>query len=65
MGILERLNRTFQHEFVFRHEMNTLADLQALLPTRQHGYSEQRLHSGLEYRTPASALADEVADILS
>ncbi|HRD68110.1 MAG TPA: hypothetical protein PKY50_18395 [Candidatus Competibacter sp.] len=32
MGILERLNRTFKREFVFRHEVNTLADLKALLP---------------------------------
>ncbi|MDG4584575.1 MAG: hypothetical protein P9E67_10920 [Candidatus Competibacter sp.] len=31
MGILERLNRTFKHEFVFRHEVKTLADLKALL----------------------------------
>ena len=35
MGILERLNRTFKHEFIFRHEVNTLADLQALLPVFQ------------------------------
>ena len=65
MGILERLNRTFKHEFVFRHEVNTLADLKALLPAFQHWYNEQRLHSRLEYRTPAAVLADEVAAILS
>jgi hypothetical protein len=39
--ILERLNRTFKHEFVFRHEVNTLADLQVLLPAFQHGYNQQ------------------------
>ncbi len=61
MGILERLNRTFKHEFVFRHEVNTLADLQALLPAFQRGYNEQRLHSHLAYRTPAAVLAEEVA----
>ena len=65
MGILERLNRTFKHEFVFRHEINTLADLQALLPAFQRGYNEQRLHSCVEYRTPAAILAEEVAAILS
>lgn len=65
MGILERLNRTFKHEFVFRHEVNTLADLKALLPAFQHWYNEQRLHSRLEYRPPAAVLADEVAVILS
>jgi transposase InsO family protein len=61
MGILERLNRTFKHEFVFRHEVNTLADLQALLPAFQRWYNEQRLHSHLAYRTPAAVLAEEVA----
>jgi len=65
MGLLERLNRTFKHEFVFRHEVNTLADLEALLPSFQRGYNKQRLHRRLEYRTPAAVLADEVAAILS
>ncbi len=52
MDFLERLNRTFKHEFVCRHELNTLADLEALLPSFQRGYNEQRLHSRLEYRPP-------------
>ncbi|MGB2682864.1 MAG: integrase core domain-containing protein, partial [Candidatus Competibacter sp.] len=65
MGILERLHRTFKHEFVFRHEVKTLADLKALLSPFQRGYNQQRLHSRLEYRTPADLLADEVAAILS
>ena len=65
MGILERLNRTFKHEFVFRQEVNTLADLNALLSPFQRWYNEQRLHSRLEYRTPAALLANEVAAILS
>ncbi|MBK8508712.1 MAG: transposase [Candidatus Competibacteraceae bacterium] len=52
MGTLERLNRTFKHEFIFRHEVNTLADLKALSPLLQRWYNEQRLHSRLEYRTP-------------
>lgn len=65
IGFLERLNRTFKHEFVFRHEVNTLADLRVLLPVFQHWYNQQRLHSRLAYRTPAALLADEVAPILS
>ena len=65
MGILERLNRTFKHEFVFRQEVNTLTDLAALLSPFQRWYNEQRLHSSLEYRTPAAILAVEVAAILS
>ena len=40
MGLLERLNQTFKHEFVCRHELNTLADLEALLPSFQRGYNE-------------------------
>ena len=64
-GILERLNRTFKHEFVFRQEVNTLTDLTALLSPFQRWYNEQRLHSSLEYRTPAAILAEEVAAILS
>ena len=65
MGILERLNRTFKHEFVFRHKVNTLADLMTLLPAFQHRYNEQQLHSPLAYRIPAAVLADEVAAMIS
>ena len=65
MGILERLNRTFKHEFAFRQEVNMLADLKALLPAFQRWYNEQRLHSSVGYRTPTSVLAHEVAAIRS
>lgn len=65
MGILERLNRTFKHEFMFRHEVNTLADVEALLPSFISWYNERRLHSSLEYRTPAAVLAEEAAAVLS
>jgi len=61
MGILERLNRTFKHEFIFRHEVNTLAELRALLPSFMQWYNERRLHSSLGYQTPASALAANAA----
>jgi transposase InsO family protein len=64
MGILERLNRTFKHEFVFRHEVTTQAELKALLPRFMRWYNDRRLHSSLGYRTPASVLAEEVAAIL-
>jgi transposase InsO family protein len=65
MGILERLNRTFKHEFMFRHEVTTQAELKALIPAFIRWYNDRRLHSSLGYRTPASALADEVAAIPS
>jgi transposase InsO family protein len=44
MGILERLNRTFKHEFIFRHEVNTQAELKALIPGFMHWYNERRLY---------------------
>ena len=65
MGILERLNRTFKHEFVFRHEVNSLSELNALLPAFMQWYNERRLHSNLGYRTPASVLIEEAAAVLS
>ena len=63
MGILERLNRTFKHEYVFRHDVSTLAELKALLPLFMSWYNERRKHSSLGYGTPASALMAEVAAI--
>ena len=39
MGILERLNRTFKHEFIFRHEVNSLAELEALIPAFMQWYN--------------------------
>ena len=39
--MMERLNCTFKHDFVFRHEVNTQADLKTLLPAFQHWYNEQ------------------------
>ena len=65
MGILERLNRTCKHEFLFRQEVNTLSDLKALLPAFRRWYIEQRLHGSVGYRTPTTVLAHEVAAILS
>lgn len=52
MGILERLNRTFKYDFVFRNEVNVLDDLKQLAPQFQQGYNQRRLHSSLGYRTP-------------
>lgn len=65
MGILERLNRTFKHEFIFRQEVTTRAALAEQLPAFKTWYNEQRLHSRLGYRTPAAVLAEEVAAIPS
>jgi putative transposase len=52
MGILERLNRTFKYEFVFRHEVTTSAELKELVPRFRVWYNRERLHSSLGYQTP-------------
>jgi putative transposase len=52
LGILERLNRTFKYEFVFRHEVTTSIELQALVPRFQDWYNQERLHSSLGYQVP-------------
>lgn len=60
MGILERLNRTFKYESVFRDEIETSVQLQAHLSEFRRWYNEERLHSSLGYRTPEQALLQEV-----
>ena len=61
MGILERLNRTFKYDSVFRDEIETAAQLRAHLPEFQRWYNEERLHSLIGYQTPLEALLQEVA----
>lgn len=60
MGILERLNRTFKYESVFRDEIETSEQLRAHLPEFETWYNEERLHSRLNYQTPHQALLQEV-----
>ena len=52
MGILERLNRTFKHQWLFSHEFSTMHDVQALANRFQTWYNRQRRHSTLGYATP-------------
>ena len=52
MGILERLNRTFKYDFVFRHEVDRLDDLKELARQFQQWYNQERLHSSLGYQVP-------------
>jgi putative transposase len=63
MGILERLNRTFKYESVFRDEIETSGQLSAHLPEFQRWYNEERLHSRLDYQTPQQALLQEVTPL--
>jgi putative transposase len=52
MGLVERLNRTFKYDFVFRHEVTTSLDLKVLVPRFRDWYNQERLHSSLGYQTP-------------
>jgi putative transposase len=52
VGILERLNRTFKYDFVFRHEVEVLDDLKRLGSQFQQWYNQERLHSSLGYEVP-------------
>lgn len=56
MGILERLNRTFKHQWLFRHEFSTPPDVQNLADRFQTWYNRERRHSTLDYTTPWSVL---------
>jgi transposase InsO family protein len=60
MGILERLNRTFKYESVFRDEIETSRQLRAHLPEFERWYNEERLHSSVGYQPPIQALLQEV-----
>ena len=56
MGILERLNRTFKYNWLFRHDYHTLTDLRALADAFRNWYNFERRHSALDYQTPWSHL---------
>ncbi len=60
MGILERLNRTFKYEFIFRHEVNTSIQLRELVPQFQNWYNRERLHSSIGYQVPWQQLLTDV-----
>lgn len=60
MGILERLNRTWKHQWLFRHEYATLLDVQTLADRFKHWYNRERRHSTLAYATPWAVLTKTV-----
>ena len=63
MGILERLNRTFKYESVFRDDIETAIQLRAHLPEFERWYNEERLHSRVGYQPPIQALLQEVTTL--
>ena len=56
MGVLERLNRTYKHAFAFRHDWQSLAEVQTALPDFHRWYNRERRHSALNYHTPWATL---------
>lgn len=56
MGILERLNRTFKHEFCFRHNPETLSQLYEVTIAFKHWYNTIRKHTSIGFKTPWSML---------
>jgi putative transposase len=59
MGILERLNRTWKYQWLFRHEYSTLQGVQALADSFKAWYNRKRRHSALAYTTPWSVLTND------
>ncbi|WP_189644202.1 integrase core domain-containing protein, partial [Deinococcus piscis] len=52
MGILERLNRTFKYDGVFREELTDIAQLRAFSTKFRDWYNSGRRHSSLGYAYP-------------
>ncbi|UFA51723.1 integrase core domain-containing protein [Deinococcus radiophilus] len=52
MGILERLNRTFKYDGVFREELTNIAQLRAFSTKFKNWYNSERRHSSLGYTYP-------------
>ena len=56
MGILERLNRTFKHEFCFRHNPETFSQLYEVTQGFKRWYNHIRKHTSIGFKTPWSVL---------
>jgi transposase InsO family protein len=59
MGILERLNRTFKYQFIFRHELTDFITVDALCSDFKLWYNHQRKHSAIGYSTPWATLVTQ------
>ncbi len=49
MGILERLNRTYKYSFAFRHDWQSLAEVQTALPDFHRWYNRERFSAELPH----------------
>jgi transposase InsO family protein len=64
MGILERLNRTFKYQFMFRHELTDFLTVEALCSDFKLWYNHHRKHSAIGYATPWALLVSQTKPIL-
>jgi len=55
-GILERLNRTHKHQFAFRQDWQSMAEVRTAMPDFHRWYNTERRHSALGYATPWATL---------
>lgn len=65
MGILERANRTFKHEFAFREELKSLAGVREVCSRFQGWYNHERQHTAIGYVTPWSKLVESAETLLA
>ena len=56
MGVLERLNRTFKHDFCFRRNPETFSQLYEVTQAFKHWYNNIRKHTSIGFKTPWSVL---------
>jgi putative transposase len=50
--VIERLNRTYKYSYAFRHDWNSLVEVQSALSDFHRWYNRERRHSALNYCTP-------------
>lgn len=60
MAILERLNKTFKYDFLFRQECDAFEHLLPLGKTFKRWYNLDRIHSAIDYLTPWQKLQQDV-----
>lgn len=59
MAMLERLNKTFKYDFLFRQECDAFEQLPPLGKTFKRWYNHDRIHSALDYLTPWQKLQQD------
>lgn len=53
-AVIEATNKSLKTEFIYQQRFDSLAELETKLAQYIHWYNNQRLHSSLNYQTPAA-----------